>query len=307
MDKNEINKNTAKPKNALFLILEFIKQHYLCVCLVVFIVSLIVRLYFEIEYLATILDSIWVALFVSGIILKYIEREEKEIFKREIIKIQKDTAKDAIQSTFQRLIDKDTFEMIQKDVFQGTFVRKKVNWNYLIKKEDDNKMVLTRSIYYVLKNITQEKQEETFRINSDNTNVHCSLIEDKTKVSIKRNKEKKWVPLKAEKDEEGKTYRKVELEGQEELEVSMVMVEEFNRNYIYAVHSPRFGMVGLTLNVTFPKDYDFDIVVDTFSNRLEKIQIEIEGQCTYKTDKAIYNGQCIEFVCYNKNNNKADK
>lgn len=85
------------------------------------------------------------------------------------------------------------------------------------------------------------------------------------------------------------------------------MVEEFNEklDYIYAVHSPRFGMVGLTLHVTFPENYKFEIVVDALSSKLEKIPGKIQGHCTYKTDKAIYKGQVVEFICYPKKQGKS--
>lgn len=99
--------------------------------------------------------------------------------------MQKQTAQDAIQSVFQRLIDKNTFEMIQKDIFQGKFVRKNVTWKYTIKKKDKNnkEMTLTRTIQYTLKNITQETQNERFYIYSDSTNIHCKLT--CTKISVK--------------------------------------------------------------------------------------------------------------------------
>ena len=82
------------------------------------------------------------------------------------------------------------------------------------------------------------------------------------------------------------------------------MIEKFNEtlDYIYAVHSPRFGMVELKLDVSFPEDYEFEIVVDAFSNKLEEIPSKIQGQRTYQTDKAIYKGQAIEFICYPKTN-----
>ena len=280
------------------------KKHWL-LCLIIILcgtLSVVARYFNNVIFLVNVLENICVALLVSGFILRYIEKQDREIFHHEIINVQKQTAQDAIQSVFQRLIDKNTFEMIQKDIFQGKFVRKNVTWKYTIKKKDENnkEITLTRIIQYTLKNITQETQNERFYIYSDSTNIHCKLT--CTKISVKQNKQ--WEELSIKKDEKGKEYREVKLEEQKELEVSLEMIEKFNEtlDYIYAVHSPRFGMVGLKLDVSFPEDYEFEIVVDAFSNKLEEIPSKIQGQRTYQTDKAIYKGQAIEFICYPKTN-----
>ena len=133
--------------------LQFIAKHLVCIAIVCGILSVIAR-YFEIAtFLVNILENVCVALLVSGFILRYIEKQDREIFHHEIINVQKQTAQDAIQSVFQRLIDKNTFEMIQKDIFQGKFVRKNVTWKYTIKKKDENnkEITLTRIIQYTLK------------------------------------------------------------------------------------------------------------------------------------------------------------
>lgn len=247
-----------------------------------------------------IVKNIFISISTALVMTITIGIAERKRFER----FQKDTAQNAIQSVFQRLIDKDTFEMIQKDIFQGKFVRKNVTWKYDINIKN-KRMILTRIIQYTLKNITQETQNERFYIYSDCTNIHCELTH--TKISTKQNEQ--WIELPIQKDENNKEYRDIQLEEQKELEVSLEMVEEFNEqlDYIYAVHSPRFGMVGLRLDVSFPENYKFEIVVDAFSNKLQKIPSEIQGQCTYKTDKAIYKGQVIEFICCRKTNQTLTK
>lgn len=281
----------------MYKIKELLISHF--VWSVVIFITMDIGLIFFLHYLTDkfykeIVQNIIVGISTALVMTITIGIAERKRFEQ----FQKDTAKDAIQSVFQRLIDKDTFEMIQKDVFQGKFVRKNVTWEYNIKNENKKRLTLTRIISYSLKNITQEKQNEKFYIYSDSTNIHCKLTH--TKISIKKNGQ--WTKLHIKKDENNKEYSEIDIEEQKELEVRLEMVEEFNEklDYIYAVHSPRFGMVGLTLHVIFPENYKFEIVVDTFSNKLEKIPSEIQGHCTYKTDKAIYKGQAIEFICYPK-------
>ena len=69
--------------------------------------------------------------------------------------------------------------------------------------------------------------------------------------------------------------------------------------YIYETHSSRFPIIGLNLTVNYPKDYEFEIVVQSFSNKLEEISSS-EGKKKFETKKAIYKGQGIEFLCYKK-------
>lgn len=258
-------------------------------------IGLIIFLYYLTdEFYKEIVQNIIVGISTALVMTITIGIAERKRFEQ----FQKDTAKNAIKSLFTRLVHRKTFEMIQKDIFQGKFVRKSVVWKYDITNNDNNnnkKMILRRIIQYTLKNITQKIQKEKFYIYSDNTNIHCKLTH--TKISIKKNGQ--WENLSIKKDKE---YRETKLKPNEELEVSLEMVEEFNEklDYIYAVHSPRFGMVGLTLHVTFPENYKFEIVVDALSSKLEKIPGEIQGHCTYKTNKAIYKGQVIEFICYPK-------
>lgn len=258
------------------------------------IISVIIVIFYAdniiINNIASILQNVFVGLLVSGLFIRYMEKQEKDIFRREIINIQKETAQDAIKSLFTRLINKKTFEMIQKDIFQGKFVRKNVTWDYTITKNHNGQMVLKRVISYILKNITLETQKETFNVFSDNTGIHCTFT---TNTSI--GYDGKLKPI----DENNK---EIEIRPKEELEVITEMTEVFNDklDYIYATHSPRFGIVGLRLNVNFPKDYIFKIVVSkAFSNELEKIH-ESDGKHIYETKKAIYKGQAIEFVCYPK-------
>ncbi len=267
--------------------LQFIAKHLVCIAIVCGILSVIAR-YFEIAtFLVNILENVCVALLVSGFILRYIEKQDREIFHHEIINVQKQTAQDAIQSVFQRLIDKNTFEMIQKDIFQGKFVRKNVTWDYIITKKDNGQIVLKRVVSYKLKNITMETQTEKFSVISDNTGTHCTL-ETKTKIGYNG---------KLEYLQSSETT--LEIRPQEEIDVVTEMIEKFNSqlDYVYTAHCPRFGIIGL--NVNFPEEYEFKIIVIAFSSGLEKIH-ESDGKHIYETKNAIYKGQAIEFVCYPK-------
>lgn len=93
----------------------------------------------------------------------------------------------------------------------------------------------------------------------------------------------------------------LEIRPQEEIEVVTEMIEKFNNqlDYVYTAHCPRFGIIGLRLNVNFPEEYEFKIIVIAFSSGLEKIH-ESDGKHIYETKNAIYKGQAIEFVCYPK-------
>lgn len=51
--------------------------------------------------------------------------------------------------------------------------------------------------------------------------------------------------------------------------------------------------------MNYPKEYEFEVIVQTFSNKLEIISSS-DGKKKFETKKAIYKGQGMEFLCYKK-------
>lgn len=249
--------------------------------------------------LATITLNIAIALFISTYFMRYIEKEEKESFYTKLEEFQKNTAKDAILSTFNRVIDNDLFKIIEQDVLNANFLRKDVKWDFDIYLNDEKKLELKRTLTYNLKNITTQDKEEIFKISS-NYNIHSKTEIIECKHKKKGEHDYQNMPFKnTHTDSTLEAEETVLIPANSEIQVVMVFKEIFSNKYIYESHSTRFPIVGLNITINYPEDYEFEIIVQTFSNKLEEIT-STKGKKIYGTKEAIYKGQGLEFLCYKK-------
>lgn len=254
--------------------------------------------------LGIVVLNIAVALFISSFFLRYIEKSEKESFYNKLQEFQKETAKDAIKATFERVIDNDLFSIIEQDILNANFLRRNVQWDFDIYKNEEMKLELKRTLTYNLKNITTKDQEETFKISSNNNSIHSTIKSIECKYKSNNNHEYK--SLEFPQNNENSSFEagnKIDISANEEVQVVIVFVEVFTNNYIYEAHSTRFPIVGLNLTVNYPKEYEFDVIVQTFSNKLE-VTSSSDGKKKFETKKAIYKGQGMEFLCYKKDESK---
>lgn len=249
--------------------------------------------------LGIVVLNIAVALFISSFFLRYIEKSEKESFYNKLQEFQKETAKDAIKATFERVIDNDLFSIIEQDILNANFLRRNVQWDFDIYENDEKKLELKRTLTYNLKNITTKDQEETFSISSNN-NMHSKTEIIECKYKSAGDKEYKIVAFDSTNTQSTlEASNKIEVKANSEVQVVVVFKEVFSQNYIYESHSTRFPIVGLNLTVNYPKEYEFEIIVQTFSNKLE-VTSSSDGKKKFETKKAIYKGQGMEFLCYKK-------
>jgi len=243
--------------------------------------------------------NIAIALFISSFFLKYIEKSEKESFYGKLQEFQKETAKDAIKATFERVVDNDLFSIIKQDILNANFLRRNVQWDFDIYENSDKKLELKRTLTYNLENISTKNQEETFSISSNN-NIHSKteIVECKYKYVA----DSDYTEINFNSNTDGSTLEAnntIEIKANNEIQVTIVFKEMFSQNYIYESHSTRFPIIGLSLSVNYPKNYEFEIIVQTFSNQLESIS-STDGKKKFETKKAIYKGQGIEFLCSKK-------
>ncbi len=249
-----------------------------------------------------------VALFISSFFLRYIEKSEKESFYNKLQEFQKETAKDAIKATFERVIDNDLFSIIKQDILNANFLRRNVQWDFDIYKNDEEKLELKRTLTYHLKNITTKDQEETFTILSSDNHIHSSLKFESCKYKETNEKEYKILNF-DNKNSRNNTLEisdKIDIKANSEVQVVIVFTTISMSDYLYETHSTRFPIVGLSLTVNYPREYDFEIVVQSLSNELEETSVS-EGKKKYETKKAIYKGQGIEFMCYKKDDNEKNE
>lgn len=243
-----------------------------------------------------------VALFISFFFIRYIEKNEKKDFYLKLQEFQKETAKDAIKSVFERIIDDNLFSVIEQDILNANFLRENAQWDFDILENSEGKLELKRILTYHLKNITTKDQEETFLIQSSNNNIHSSVYIESCKYKVIHEKDYQLLDFKSEEENKENTFEvknKIDVKANSEVQVVIIFKTVSMHNYLYETHSIRFPIIGISLTVNYPKDYEFEIVVQSFSNKLEEIS-NSDGKKKYETKKANYKGQGIEFLCYKK-------
>lgn len=254
------------------------------------------------ELISTVLLTLGIALFISAFFIRYIEKEERQEFEKTLLSFQKETAKDAIQSVFKRIIEDEFFKIIKKDVLNAKLLRKKANWQYDITIKD-GKPRLKRTLSYVLHNISGETVKEPIQI-SASTTVHSDLKVISGKVR-KSNGEETPFDLVSKNDSESETIKsssfqtfkkEVEVEPDEPIEVVIVIDQTFNNKYIFETHTSRHPVVDLELTVNIPEGYVFDLS-STFSTE-PRLRVNESNKKVYVVDGAIYQGQGIEFLCH---------
>ena len=251
--------------------------------------------------LSILMINIGIALFISSFFIKYIEQDEKEKFYDKLKLFQKDTAKDAIYSLFNRIIDNEFFAIIKKDVLNVKLIRKNAQWQYDITIED-NKPVLKRTISYQLHNISNEIAQETIKIASFNQ-VHSDLEVLSVKIIYSNNNEKslKFLDNKDSTNNLKKVKEVLELQPNESIEVVIVFQQTFHNNYIYESHFSIHPIIGLEITVNYPTDYTFDLNANFSTEPNIRINNE-HGKTIYVVTGAIYKGQGVEFTCIKNEN-----
>jgi|GEM_PF-6331738 len=228
------------------------------------------------------------------------EAADKEKFESKLLKFQKETARDEISSTFERLIEKEFFDIIKTDILNAKFQRNELRWQYDISTLTSGGMRLRRTIIYVLKNISSSEQTEHINVASF-TSAHCTT--HSVNVKCKIDGEDEFKPLKLDDEMGGATLTKknqeITIPAGESAEVVVIFTQDFPRDYIYETHFLNQGAVGLEIIVNLPDDYLFNVNSTVLASRTEQT-LDEENKKIYKIKGAIYRGQGIEFMCWRK-------
>lgn len=251
------------------------------------------------KILATILLNLGIALFISSYFIKFIEEDEKNNFYDKLKMFQKDTAKDAIHSVFNRIINDKFFAIIQKDVLNVKLIRKNAQWQYDIIINNNNKPVLKRTVSYELHNISNETAQESINLQAI-TGLHSSMeiISGKIRYSNGTEDQMMFSVSSEAKSNIKAIDRELSLEPHETMEVVIVVEHTFHNDYIYECHSSKHPIVGLEITVNYPTNFDFELF-STFSTE-PRIRVNESGKTVYVIDGAIYKGQGVEFICSSK-------
>ena len=251
------------------------------------------------DLISNLLFTLSIALLISLAFLRAIEATDKEKFENKLLQFQKDTAEDAIASTFERVIDDDFFQIIKTDVLNAKFQRHKLRWYYDIDRNDTcNTMTLTRTISYLLKNISPTEQAENIYLATFST-AHCSTETVAIKYKMEGESSFKDLVLdnKVENGTLTNTNKEVVVPGLKAAEIVTSIRQTFPRDYIYETHFLNQGGVSLELTVNLPKDFQFSVNPTVLADRTEKL-VDESTKKVYRINGAIYRGQGIEFMCF---------
>ena len=235
------------------------------------------------------LVSVGVGIFILILISENLTRQDRKNFESRIEDFQKQTAKNAMLSVFDTLIDNSFYDIIRKDIIGLNLIRKNVHWDYQISKLDKG-FELKRSIKYDLYNLTSRELSDTVN-SSIGGNKHTTI----TDVNVYLDNDK--ITLNEKSNDGGfKKYEAyIKIGGGEKKTVKINITQIFNTDYIYETHTVNHPMTDLTINIVKPTDINFEISENISSSLI--IENQTEQIIRYKTSGAIYKGQGIEFYC----------
>ncbi|TGK89257.1 hypothetical protein EHQ24_00060 [Leptospira noumeaensis] len=247
------------------------------------------------EITGNFLITFAITIFISLFFVNFIDKIDKDKFENKLLDFQKDTAKNAILSTFERLIEPEFFNIIKNEILNLKLLRTDCRWQYDIEEETNGLLILTRTISYKLKNISNEVSQEPINIiYSDNTHTSSEIIELKSRADG----EDKFTKIEFVKKGEGNNFKQnieiIEVKANSSIEIILILKQTFKNKYIFETHISRYPIINLEIIVNLPKDFSFSLSADTLSSPLET-HVDTARKKTYQVKGAIYKGQGIEF------------
>jgi hypothetical protein len=201
---------------------------------------------------------------------KKLEEVEREKFKGEIAELQQKINENVFDGVLKKIIPEDLFKIIAKDVLNKSIVRQNAHWDYELSEGDNSNYIVTQTIMYELKNISQTTVSEplTVRISDDNfckSHIEFFQIDQRETITKKTRHE---IELESEMKDgiKSRTYPVV-LKPDEIVRITMNVVNVYRDKVVCDSHTSNYSIVGLTIHVTKPENCSFTIT-PTFSSKL---------------------------------------
>lgn len=252
------------------------------------------------QVLSNVFYTIGISIFVSLLILKRIEEEEKKAFENRLIEIQEGVNKDVLESVFKKFINPELFDLLRKDIFSQETIRKNANWSIEILDNGSSftsKIIMTHEIHNNTNNEALENVKIMVASENDNSWIeYLKLQDDSKKVIAEENFNKNQ---KMQYNEEFKIKPNGFLI--QTLIVNNIYLKYDNFDFIWAV-APTLG-----LEIEFLLSDNCDIEIHpTFSTKLER-RIDTDNKILFHTIPAILPGQGIQIVLRKKLNKNIPK
>lgn len=242
-------------------------------------------------------------LLITMFFVRKFEEQENEALEKKLLKFQRDTAENAMNSVFKTIIDPSFFFVIKNDVLNCRMIRKNAKWIYDVSiGETAGTLKMKRTISYTLENLSNEKQIEPVTILAMSSDYVKSNV---TKLQYRRQQDKQFQSLDIVEDESvqdkkiGKATKDIEIEGNQSVEIVKEIEQEFSNEFIYETHFANSPLTDLEIQINFPEGYDFRLSCDALSQEYEKT-IDEPSRRIIRFKNAILKGQGIEFYCSKK-------
>lgn len=242
-----------------------------------------VYIYKPISIIPKIISNLLYGISASILILFFVERriamEEVDILKREV-------DKNIFNGVLKKIIPEEIFNKFNKDIFQTDLIRKNAHWTYEITKNNKNSYNVKQSIRYELHNLNDYKVEPTLPIHIDST---LSFVKSKLTSITVLNSDK------TEQNEFNPTDKKVVINGNSFIEVTMIVDNEYEHQSIIDVHNSMFSIIGLTIETIQPSDVSVKIQ-PSFLKELNKINTGLTTSTKYEPIDCILKGQGVSYI-----------
>jgi hypothetical protein len=309
-------------------VLEHIKHYWIPYCIVMSIIGVIGRVYSssytllpremncivdgkisktsyyipQVEYpiidvLSNIMFSISVAMLISLLFIRALEKSDKDKFESKLLDIQKNIAENAFVALFDQIVERPFFDQFKDDILKSNFIRKNIRWHYDFKICGD-KLILKRTVNYHLQNNSTTVKSEEIKTSCFES-IHCKTSTMSTKYRLNTNAEFIDANLATQTGSAfvKSTFGLVEISPQQNVEFVTIIEQLFNTNYAYETHFFTHSSIDLELTVNIPDGYDFSIDSYALRDRTELIVNE-PSKKVFKINGAIFKGQGVEFLCY---------
>lgn len=247
------------------------------------------------EFISSAAIPFGITLIITMFFVNNFTKQENDQLRKELLDFQNNTAEDAIYSIFKTIIEPSFFEIVKEEVLNCKMIRKEAKWIYDI-EEKDGKLMMTRTISYVVKNLSTEKQSEPIKV-SGNSNSYVTTrvlkLENKMEVSSSNGDGHDGsLPI---------VEKKIDIEGGQSVEVKKIVEQVFQTNFIYETHFAIEPLADLEIQVNYPEGYSFSLN-QCFCSQFNESSTDRPNRKIYKFKNAILKGQGVEFFCEKKTN-----
>lgn len=254
--------------------------------------------------------SIFIIIFIESEINRVQQKRQKE----QLENFQESINQNIFKAIFETVVPKEIFTILIRDIIGNNFLRKNANWRYDFEVNNDE-LILTQRFSYELHNISSVTITNPLTINFARLSKHeeselikASCIingitydyydskEPKQKKGVSINKSKKTSsPINnSDKDIESIDL-KLTIPPETYADITTIIQTSF-RNYrsdeVIDFFGTRYPIINGRLTVTFPLEYDFDIVsyLSTPFKKIEPSSTEREYVYEFKGGVLPYQG-----------------